>query len=318
MPSADDAEWTECFKSKDPDRVIVSCTVVIARGDRRAAVAYSLRGGAYSDKGDQDQAVRDLDRAIALKPGFPAAYAARGSAYARRGDLDAAMKNFDQAIDHQPDFAEAYYHRGIVWGKRSKYEEDPLVRVARQQQSIAEFRRAIELKPDFEEAYVKRGAGYAKIGKPDDALRDLDQAIRLKPDDAVAYATRAGTRMDNRERALTDLEQVIRLAPRSTLGYDGRARLRAMNAMHALADDPDASLRVTPGRYRPKAIEATKAEWSRVIEDLNAAERNGPDRDRRDALRAAKSCAQNPTACTSKVICARHAWYCNATEIEDR
>jgi tetratricopeptide (TPR) repeat protein len=322
-PPADDAAWTECIKSKDPDRVIASCTVVIARGDRRAAVAYSLRGGAYSDKGDQDQAIRDLDQAIALKPGFPAAYAARGSAYAQRGDLDAAMKNFDQAIEHQLDFAEAYYHRGIVWGKRSKYEEDPLVRVARRQQSIAEFGRAIELKPDFEEAYVNRGAGYAKIGKLDDALRDLDQAIRLKPDDAIAYATRAGisARMDNQARALTDLEQFIRLAPRSTHGYDGRARLRAMNAIHVLADDnPDASLRVTPGHYRPKAIETAKAEWSRVIDDLNAAERNGPDRDRRDALGAAKSCAQNPTAiaCTSKVICAHHTWYCNAIEIEDR
>ena len=80
MPPADDAEWTECVKSKDPDRVIASCTAVISRGDRRAAVAYSLRGGAYSHKGDQDQAIRDLDQAIALKPGFPAAYDARGIA----------------------------------------------------------------------------------------------------------------------------------------------------------------------------------------------------------------------------------------------
>jgi len=94
-----------------------------------------------------------------------------------------------------------------------------------------------------------------------------------------------------------------------------------MSAIHVLADDnPDASLRVTPGHYRPKAIETARAEWSRVIDDLNAAERNGPDRDRRDALGVAKSCAQNPTAiaCNSKGICARHAWYCNASEIEDR
>ena len=48
----------------------------------------TFEGVTYSDKGKQDRAIEDYNRAIELKPDFADAYNNRGIAYSKKGELE--------------------------------------------------------------------------------------------------------------------------------------------------------------------------------------------------------------------------------------
>ena len=58
--------------------------------------------------------------------------------------------------------------------------------------AIRDYDQAIRLKLDNAKAFYNRGSAYSGKGEYDRAIRDFDQAIRLKPDYAFAYGNRGG------------------------------------------------------------------------------------------------------------------------------
>jgi len=81
--AASQAEWDRCNRW-DEDTAIWACSQIIARGQESnedLAVAYNNRGLAYTNKGQYDRAIIDLDRAIALNPNNAIVYNNRGFAY---------------------------------------------------------------------------------------------------------------------------------------------------------------------------------------------------------------------------------------------
>ena len=69
-------DWEACGNS-NPEVSIFGCSAIIDAGtDSREniAIAYTNRGNAYHNKGEYDRAIKDHDKAIALKPNFTEAY----------------------------------------------------------------------------------------------------------------------------------------------------------------------------------------------------------------------------------------------------
>jgi tetratricopeptide (TPR) repeat protein len=58
--------------------------------------------------------IRDLNKVLALDPGFSFAWYNRGYVNSRMGNYHAAIDDFSKAIDLRNDFAEAYYNRGLM------------------------------------------------------------------------------------------------------------------------------------------------------------------------------------------------------------
>ena len=81
-------------------------------------------------------------------------------------ELDRALRLYDLAIRANPDFALAYYSRGMLFVDRRSFE------FAKQ-----DFTHAIGRNGDLAKAYLERGMVNAKLGKKEDALADLMQAI---------------------------------------------------------------------------------------------------------------------------------------------
>src|SRR5581483_4022016 len=69
-----------------------------------------------------------------------------------------------------------------------------LTEAGKYQEAIAELSEAIRLKPDFARAYNARGYAYLLKRDYQHAQDDFNEAIRLMPDYGNAYRNRAATR----------------------------------------------------------------------------------------------------------------------------
>lgn len=63
---------------------------------------YSMRGAAYSAKGQNEEALSDLNKAIELAPDFFPAFTNRGLAHMRMSDFENAEKDLRMALELNP------------------------------------------------------------------------------------------------------------------------------------------------------------------------------------------------------------------------
>jgi tetratricopeptide (TPR) repeat protein len=188
------------------------------------AMAYYVRGDAYADLGEHQQAIRDYDQAIRMKIGDVGVYNDRAVSYFRSGQHEKAMQDFDKAIRLKPEIevvAKVYFNRGFFYAELDQF-----------QRAIGDYNEAIRLKPDFAHAYGNRGIAYVYLEQYQRAIPDLDEAIRLEPDspdNAEIFSTRgfAYAHMGQHQQAFRDLDEAIRLKPNSADVYaiQGRAYL---------------------------------------------------------------------------------------------
>src|ERR1700744_2370997 len=100
-----DRDKTTCVRSSGEEK-IAACSRVIDRGDRESrderAGAFVARALAYSERGDYDLAIRDLDDATSLNPRNSVAFNNRGFNYSEKGDYDRAIRDYDEALQIAP------------------------------------------------------------------------------------------------------------------------------------------------------------------------------------------------------------------------
>ena len=148
-------------------------TSAIEAGDlsrANLALAYHYRGAEYLKTDRYDDAIVDLDRAIALEPRLPAAYSDRGIAYRKKGDYEKAIAEYSAAIEIWPNWHDWYFNRGLAYAAMGRHNE-----------AIADFGKALFFKPDFAEGYVARADAYLQKGRTIEALADYHKALRERP-----------------------------------------------------------------------------------------------------------------------------------------
>ena len=267
-------------------RSIPACSLLIERGSaspERQAELLLLRGTAYMIKGDNDQAIKDLDEAIQLNPKDADAFFGRGGAYFKKGDYDRAMADYDQASWLNPDHLGAYVGRTDIYKRLYKtqlLDGDPASDLFGrrlfaslfegsadiEQRSEKHWRQveerfalldeAIRRKPKDAEAYFKRGSAYRSLGKRqhDRAFADYSEAIRLDEKHHKAYAWRATILhvKGQYDLAIADLDQVIRARPNLDWPLSNRAVVHEHKGDYdrAIADLNEA-IRVETSRQPP-------------------------------------------------------------------
>ena len=106
------------------------------------------------ERGQSEQALELVGKAIALDPKNPQPAFVRGAINESLGRHEAAAADFSRVLQLDPRNVEAYDHRGS--------EQFKLGRIA---ESIADFDKAIELDPARERGHWKRGISYYYAGK---------------------------------------------------------------------------------------------------------------------------------------------------------
>jgi len=117
----------------------------LSDGDREQALRN--RGGAKFGLGRYEDAIADLDAALAMKPDDEMAIESRGMADYHLARYSDAVADYDKALALAPSRTFLFYERGIS-----------LVRLARYDEALSDLDRAIARLPLFFAAYIARSA----------------------------------------------------------------------------------------------------------------------------------------------------------------
>ena len=134
-----------------------------------AANHYNL-GAVFAKQGQSDEAIHQLKETLRLKPDDADAHNHLGEALAMKGQVGAAISQLREALRLKPDNADAHNNLGIALGQDGRTSE-----------AIPEFREALRLKPDHAEAHNHLGVALFKQGQVDEAISHYQQALRLRP-----------------------------------------------------------------------------------------------------------------------------------------
>lgn len=157
--------------------------------------------------GDSNNALEQLQRAVALHPQFSLALNEIGIIYQRLGQLDKALEAFGRAVKVAPEVFELRLNYGMVLMRNKQFAA-----------AEAELRRATELKDASTQAHLYRGKALIQLRKYPEAERELQQVIKLGGDDvATAYRFLGALYNERGENklAIEALEKYLSLEPKA-------------------------------------------------------------------------------------------------------
>jgi tetratricopeptide (TPR) repeat protein len=151
--------------------------------------------------GKYDDAIKNVNRALGLKPDWYLAHEWLGKIYLAKGDADKAMVHFNmalrtvsdsdptssgilifqnrldealrytlQAMETQPRNEKLYNNAGYILIRQGKIDE-----------AISQFREAVRIAPGYAKAHSNLGAALMQRNRIDEAIHHFEAALRLEP-----------------------------------------------------------------------------------------------------------------------------------------
>jgi DNA-binding winged helix-turn-helix (wHTH) protein len=167
--------------------LVGTMTTRVAPPTREAYDLY-LRGKMgvrQENAADITAAIKLLERAVELAPGFAPAFAELSHAYGLRvaqfapdDAVALARAEFaaEKALRLDPNLGESHYAAGqLLWGVvRNRFLAERATR---------EFKLALKLNPNLDEAHHHLGQVYLNVGLLDQAVAELEKTLQLQPGD---------------------------------------------------------------------------------------------------------------------------------------
>ena len=152
----------------------------LARASPSSARLHQVTAELLESEGDFPRAVEQYRKALEMDPTLPGIHRALGVAIMSAAQSEASLleaeKHFGLELAINPGDAHSEYQLGEIDWARHQIE-----------QARKRFTRAIELLPNFTDALIALGKVLISQAQPDKALNYLQQAVRIDPENEVAY-----------------------------------------------------------------------------------------------------------------------------------
>jgi len=198
----------------------------VLAADPRDFPARHLLGIIRAQRGHYEEALREIDAALALKPDDTDAHLNRANVLKVMGRAEEALAGYARALDLKPGWPQALNNRGTV-----------LRDLGRHAQALADYDQALATTPDYAEALNNRGIVLQDLKSPAEALEAYDQAIRRMPGFAAAFNNRGSVLLEMRRfgDALSCFDRALALHPGDIEVINNRG-----NALQGLARHDEA------------------------------------------------------------------------------
>lgn len=140
----------------------------VIRKSPNKARPYQNRGVAYQDQGRIEEALRDFNKALEIKPAYDRALYNRGTIYLNRNEYDRALQDFNKALEISPDYDKALNNRALIYLRRNQYE-----------QALPDLNKAISIDPTYVDPYLNAALCYYSLGKYDKSWEIVHQLQKL-------------------------------------------------------------------------------------------------------------------------------------------
>lgn len=166
---------------------------------------YTLIGTIHSQHGEYRRAIRFLKKSLKYYPNEAETYNNLGKAYQQVGEHRLAYNCYNKAISLNPNQAIVYNNRGCVMNIR--YDHIQQVHSSDIAQAIQDFNLALTLDSTLAIAHKNKSIAYFLLQQQQQALDEINTAIRLDPKDYTSYYHRAkiNTALKNFDAASADL-----------------------------------------------------------------------------------------------------------------
>jgi tetratricopeptide (TPR) repeat protein len=172
--------------------------------DPRDAYTWLNKGGSLAALGRREEAINCYDKALALDPREAKAWNNKGSALNGIGRWDEAVSCYDQALAIDPRYAGAWSGKGNALGALGRHQE-----------AISCHDRALAIEPAFAAAWLNKGNALYDLGRHAEAISCFDQALAIDPRKSAAWFNKALSEqaLGRRREAVLSYRKFIEVAP---------------------------------------------------------------------------------------------------------
>lgn len=191
------------------------------------------------EKGQYDQAIKDLDAAAVIDPKNAEINAQLCRAYYLKKDTTSALTYSNKALKIDGKNLDALNIRGKI-----KTDQKDIVG------AIEDFTKAIKIDPNFVKPYINRALIYQDRKEFDKAISDYSAVIAADPKNELAYRLRSSVYYyykDDTASALADINQALGITPKSVQSITLRGQIYIkQKAMDNAMSDLTAAVRLDP------------------------------------------------------------------------
>jgi len=191
--------------------------------------AYLQRGHMLFHLGQNDAAVKDMEKAAAMHKPTASWYAQRGAIQHEMGRNKEALEDFERAHQLNPNDRGILNNIGILHLRQKNYSK-----------AVEFFDRVLRAEPNSVDALANRGSARHGMGDSQAALEDFERALKLEPRRTRLYLNTGQVYLSRREwlKAEEDFTLFLRDHPKGDGGYFSRgvARFNQEKFRDAVAD----------------------------------------------------------------------------------
>jgi tetratricopeptide (TPR) repeat protein len=221
-----------------PERAIEDFTFVIENRERVDSDilldALYNRANIYWQQRRFKDAINDFTVCLEISPTMHYVLNNRSNCYMNLKDFPSALKDIEDAILIGKELHVLYSTRGTI---KSKMDQS--------QAAIADFDKSISIHPSSS-AYMYRGMEYAKLGNTAQSEKDINESIRLAPNNYESYFNRGtlyfemgNKNVDYYQKAIDDFTTAIEYSPAFSKAYEMRAKVYTKVGMKTKAEQDE-------------------------------------------------------------------------------